>query len=178
MKPFLSLLLLTALLAFSAKADTMGAPATDADGRHDFDFYIGSWTIENHVLQPGGAWKAFESTTTDRAFLAGMGNIDEMTLPRDAHGASLRFFDPQTKLWSIYWATSTRGKLELPPEVGKFEDGVGHFYGDDVDAAGKPVKVRFTWTRASADHLHWDQAYSYDGGKTWQVNWTMEFTRR
>jgi hypothetical protein len=100
-----------------------------------------------------------------------------MSLPHDGRGASLRFFDPVKKEWSIYWATSSRGQLELPPVVGRFQDGTGLFYADDVDADKKPIKIRFTWTHASAGNLHWDQALSYDGGKSWKVNWTMAFTR-
>lgn len=176
------LLLPCVVLSFVVPARTETAPqsASEADGRHDFDFFIGSWTIKNRKLKPASKndWLEFTSTTTDKSFLAGLGNMDEMTLPHDARGVSLRFFDPAKKEWSIYWANSRKGQLDLPPVVGKFENDVGKFYCDDVDENKKPVKIRYTWSHASADNLHWDMAYSYDGGKTWEVNWTMEFVRR
>jgi hypothetical protein len=28
------------------------------------------------------------------------------------------------------------------------------------------------------DSCRWEQAYSADGGKTWETNWIMEFTRQ
>ena len=160
-----------------------GEPAPDlaiqTDGRHDFDFFIGSWKIKNRMIKPGtkNEWIEFDTETTDRSFLAGLGNMDEMTLPHDRRGVSLRFFDPAKKEWSIYWANSASGLLELPPVVGKFESGVGYFYSDDIDADKVPIKVRYHWTHAGQNTLHWDMAWSYNGGKTWDDVWTMEFTR-
>jgi hypothetical protein len=72
-----------------------------------------------------------------------------------------------------YWADSRRGILE-PPVVGSFDGDVGTFYGDDV-FEGRPIRVRFLWTRGASPR--WEQAYSADGGKTWETNWTMDMTR-
>jgi hypothetical protein len=62
-----------------------------------------------------------------------------------------------------------------PPVVGGFAGDRGEFYGEDVDE-GRPVRVRFVWTRLSPDTARWEQAFSYDGGP-WETNWVMEFTR-
>jgi hypothetical protein len=163
-------------LSFAAPEQT---PAAENDGRHDFDFFIGSWHMANRLLKPGTAdeWVEFTTTTTDRSFIDGLGNTDEMTLPKGHHGISLRFFDPGKKEWSIYWAKSPTGILEMPPVVGHFEKGEGNFYSDDRDEAGKPVKIRYNWTHPTVDEAHWNLAHSYDGGKTWTVTWTMVFTR-
>jgi nicotinamidase-related amidase len=44
------------------------------------------------------------------------------------------------------------------------------------DYKGKPIRVRYLWTNLSSAP-HWEQAFSEDQGKTWETNWTMNFTR-
>jgi hypothetical protein len=77
--------------------------------------------------------------------------------------------------WSMYWIDGRSGVLQAPT-VGRFEAGVGTFYGDDVDA-GLPVKARYRWSAITPRSVQWDQAFSWDGGTTWETNWVMEFTR-
>jgi hypothetical protein len=89
---------------------------------------------------------------------------------------SLRFFDPKTRRWSIYWADSRRSGLLDPPVIGGFEGGVGIFEGDDT-FEGTPIRVRFTWSRTDTPSPRWEQAFSADGGKTWETNWIADFTR-
>ena len=55
-------------------------------------------------------------------------------------------------------------------------NGVGTFETDDT-LRGKPIRVRFTWSKITPTSAHWEQAFSPDGGKTWEMNWTMEFER-
>jgi hypothetical protein len=81
---------------------------------------------------------------------------------------TLRLFDLETKQWSIHWADTTRGRLDPPL--------YGTFYGDDVHA-GQPVRVRFLWRDLGEGSATWEQAFSADGGATWETNWTMAFTR-
>jgi hypothetical protein len=84
-------------------------------------------------------------------------------------------FNPATRLWAIYWADSVSGVL-FPPVFGSFTDGVGTFAGDDF-CNGVPVKVVFTWSEITPHFAHWQQAFSADGGVTWETNWHMEHTR-
>jgi hypothetical protein len=167
------------LALFLLPTSGVGQAATPNDGRHDFDFLVGAWNIANHRQKNGShtEWVDFPATTVCRLIIKGLGNMDEMTLPNNGQGTSLRFFDPTTKEWSIYWATSRRG-LVLPPVIGHFENGVGLFYSNDVDADNKPVKVRFKWSDVSAKSARWEQAFSQDNGKTWELNWIMTFTRQ
>lgn len=60
--------------------------------------------------------------------------------------------------------------------IGQFENGVGTFLADDV-FEGRPIKVRFLRSQTDADHCTWQQAFSPDGGASWETNWKMEFTR-
>jgi hypothetical protein len=94
---------------------------------------------------------------------------------QDFEGCSLRVFNPADGLWRIYWVDNVTFTLQ-PPVVGGFVDGVGEFYGDDHHE-GTPVKVRFTWSDITNDSARWEQAFSVDGGETWETNWIMISTR-
>jgi hypothetical protein len=150
-----------------------------ADGRHDFDFWMGTWRIHNRRLRARLAgsteWDAFEARGQTWPILNGLGNRDEFRTDfwPDFVGMTFRFFDPATRKWSIYWADSRHGVLE-PPVVGSFEGDVGTFYGDDV-FEGRPIRVRFIWTRGTSPR--WEQAFSADGGRTFETNWTMDMSR-
>ncbi|MET0555021.1 MAG: NIPSNAP family protein [Vicinamibacteria bacterium] len=150
-----------------------------ADGRHDFDFWMGTWRIHNRRLRArlsgSTEWDEFEARGQTWPMLNGLGNRDEFRTGfwPDFLGMTFRFFDPATRTWSIYWADSRHGTLE-PPVVGRFEGDVGTFYGEDV-FEGRPIRVRFIWTRGETPR--WEQAFSTDGGGTWETNWTMDMTR-
>jgi hypothetical protein len=148
----------------------------------DFDFFMGSWTVRNRYLkerlQGSEDWEEFEATSVARALPGVLGNEDEFRTDFQGGfvGMSFRFFDPQTARWSIYWADSRRPGLLDPPVFGGFANGAGVFEGTDV-LAGKPIAVRFTWTEVDTPGPRWEQAFSGDGGETWETNWIMEFTR-
>jgi len=176
------------LLSFGAGSETQAQNTSGAvtmseakDGSRDFDFWIGSWRVKNRRLRERLAgstqWDEFEATSVVRPILNGLGNQDEFRTDfwKDFVGMSFRFFDPATRKWSIYWADSRRGILD-PPVVGSFSAGVGVFEGDDV-FAGRPIRVRFVWSRVATPNPRWEQAFSLDGGRTWETNWVMDMTR-
>jgi hypothetical protein len=151
-------------------------------GANDFDFLIGDWRVHHRRLKERLAnnqeWVEFDGTCASRKILGGLGNMDEnlLDMPEGAYSAvTLRTYDWAKEQWSIWWIDSRNpGQLD-PPVVGRFENGVGIFYGDD-NFKGKPIRIRFLWTRLSTTP-HWEQAFSIDGGKTWETNWTMDFTK-
>jgi len=153
-----------------------------ADGRSDFDLFIGNWRVHHRWLKErlsnNHDWIDFEGTSTAQKILGGLGNMDDnvLTFPAGTYRAvTLRTSAPAKKLWSILWIDSRNpGPLD-PPVVGRFENGVGTFYADDT-FKGKPIRVRYLWTNLSTTP-HWEQAFSEDRGKTWETNWTMDFTR-
>jgi hypothetical protein len=156
---------------------------SDAPGARDFDFLHGAWRIVNERLVSrltnSDEWERFEAEGICRPILGGIGNIDSFS-PREGkwqgfEGASLRIFNPQTGLWSIYWADNVICGL-TPPVVGRFTDNVGEFYGDDTHE-GTTVRARFIWSGITPTSAHWEQAFSADGGLSWEKNWTMAFTR-
>ncbi len=148
----------------------------------DFDFWMGSWQVHNRYLrerlQGSSEWEEFEATVVARSLLNGFGNEDEFRTEFDGGfiGMSFRFFDPEAKRWSIYWADSRRLGVLDPPVFGSFANGDGVFEGTDV-LDGKPILVRFTWSDVTTPTPRWEQAFSADAGETWETNWIMEFTR-
>jgi hypothetical protein len=153
------------------------------DGTRDFDFYFGRWRVHNERLRERLAgcreWDRFEAIQECRPILGGLGNIDEFVTdefgPTLFIGMTLRLYDRESGNWSIWWSSNRRGTLE-PPVTGRFVDGVGQFEGDDVHA-GTPVRVRFVWSEIGPDRAHWQQAFSTDGGRSWETNWHMRMTR-
>ncbi|MFF3665667.1 hypothetical protein [Microtetraspora malaysiensis] len=147
---------------------------------NDFDFYIGTWNVANRRLVKRGAgsseWEEFPGRSVAHSVFGGAGNFDEITFPtKDFDGATIRLYDAERDEWSIHWINSTRG-LDPVPVVGRFVDGVGTFYADDTDD-GRPIRVRFIWSRITPDSCQWEQAFSYDGGQSWETNWIMASTR-
>lgn len=150
-------------------------------GFADFDFLIGEWNITNECLKErlNGCteWQSFPATSRVEKVMQGPdgvsgGNLDQMFVPeRGFTGMTLRLYNPATKLWSIYWSDTKSFRL-FPPTVGKFENGRGEFFGDDVEG-GQKVRVRFLWTAGKSPR--WEQAFSTDGGESWEVNWVMRF---
>lgn len=157
------------------------ADAAVVDGRRDFDFYYGRWQVRNERLRErlrgSDEWETFEAMQECRPILGGLGNLDDFVTDWSDgfRGMTLRLFNPQTRQWSIYWAGNRSGVLE-PPVMGRFDDGIGVFFGDDRHQ-GQPVRVRFLWSDITARSAHWQQAFSIDDGRSWETNWHMYMTR-
>ena len=149
----------------------------------DFDFLHGEWNVHNRRLRERLAgsdeWDEFEATTVARPILDGLANEDEFRTDYDGGfvGMSFRFFDPASGQWSIYWADSRHPALLLePPVIGSFSGNVGVFECDDT-FDGRPIRVRYTWSAVTTATPRWEQAFSEDGGESWETNWMAEFRR-
>lgn len=150
---------------------------------NDFDFFIGNWRVAHRRLKDrlvgSTEWVSFPGSGVTQKILGGLGNMDDnvLELPGDPYRAvTLRTFNPDTHQWSIWWLDGRHpGNLDVPV-VGTFENQVGTFYAEDT-LAGKPIRVRFLWTMPEPDQPRWEQAFSPDGGATWETNWVMDFTR-
>ena len=152
-------------------------------GIDDFDFLIGAWNVKHHRLKERLAgskeWETADATDDVQKFMNGFGNIGRFERAFDGKpyvGVPIRIFNPATNLWRIYWADSFGFEIE-PPVMGAFKDGVGVFLGDD-HCNGKPIRVRFMWTDIAENSARWEQAFSADNEKTWEVNSIMEFSRK
>lgn len=163
-------------------AAAMSAVPDRPSGAAGFDFLHGRWSVRHRKLKQrlvgSTEWIEFPGTLDVKPFLGGLGNIDENDLD-DPSGrflaTSIRVFEPARELWSVYWTDGRRTGLDKPV-VGRFEGKVGHFYNDD-ELGGRPIRVRFTYEDVAPAHARWSQAFSADVGASWEINWTMDFTR-
>jgi hypothetical protein len=169
-----------------AMATSGEGAATPRDPQHDFDFIIGSWQVRLsrllHPLTGSTEWVEYTGTSRSRPVWDGRANVDEFRVHSPATGAridglTLRLYNPATDEWSLYWANANNGVLSLPPTVGRFtDDGRGEFY-DDEEIDGRQVKVRYLWSEITPTSAKFEQAFSTDGGDTWEPNWISTMTR-
>ena len=191
MVPLCGAVILTAFGGYVPNAlgnNATGTPATAAstavrDGSHDFDFLYGKWMMPNHRLKKrlagSNEWEDFVSYDECQPLPGGIGNEDHFKTDHweNFMGITVRTYDKATGLWRLYWVDNyfSGGVIEAPV-VGKFEGNVGVFEAPDT-FDGKPIIVRFTWTvnpKGSKAVANWEQAFSADGGKTWETNWKNE----
>lgn len=157
-------------------------PARQTDGAHDFDWEIGAWDTHVRVRAPLSTeenWTEFRGTSVVHGFSANRSNLVELDIGNDARriqGVSLRLYNPQTRQWSINFASMGDGVL-TPPLYGAFTNGRGEFYGQDT-LDGRVVLVRFVITQEQRGTARFEQSYSADGGQTWITNWIAVDTRR
>jgi len=193
MKPSPLALVVVALLAAIATSPSpalaqteFGAAApqatTQRDGQHDFDFELGSWKIHLkrrlHPLTGSNTWIDFDGTSVTRKVWEGRSQLEEFETDGAAghiEGLTLRLYNPQTHQWSLYWANAKDGTI-VAPQVGQVKDGRGEFYGQDT-LDGKLIYIRFIWSNTDSNTPHFEQSFSDDGGKTWEVNWITDQTR-
>lgn len=155
---------------------------TERDGQHDFDFDIGTWkTHVSRLLHPltgSPTWVELDGTTVVRKVWGGRANLAEL----EADGAaghlevlSLRLYDPQSHQWSLNTANSNGGTISVPT-VGEFKNGRGEFF-DTEPINGRSISVRNVWSDITPNSCRFEQSFSDDGGKTWEVNWIAVDTR-
>lgn len=152
------------------------------DGQHDFDLEIGEWKTHlsrlQHPLTGSTTWVDYEGTTTVHKIWNGRANMVELEVDGPAghiEALSLRLYNPDSHQWSLNFANSAGGTVGTPT-IGEFKNGRGEFY-DQETLNGRAILVRFVMSDISRDSWHFEQAFSNDGGKTWEINWKATDTR-
>lgn len=148
----------------------------------DFDFEFGRWHVHHRRLKDRlvgcDDWETFSGQSETRPVLGGNGNVEDNLLDFPAgpyRAIALRAFDVATQTWAIWWLSANDPHRLDVPVIGKFEGGVGAFFAKDI-LRDAPVDVRFLWLHTDTATPRWEQAMSRDGGKTWETNWTMDFS--
>ena len=181
----------SALAALVAVAAPIAEPAAGAqavtarDGQKDFDWEIGTWTTRvkvrrNPLSGTAPDWAEYEGTSVVRPLLDGRANFVELSVKGERgriEGGSLRLYNPKAGQWSLNYASLSNGLLTAPVFGSFGGDGRGLFYGQDT-LEGRAILVRFVITKVSAGEARFEQAYSVDGGRSWEDNWIAVDTRR
>jgi hypothetical protein len=158
-------------------AKPANAMPSDAEG---FTFLDGEWRVHNRKLKEPLSgreeWQEFEVKAKFFTLLDGLVSVEEL---RDAKGApfgsAMRTFDRVKRTWSDAWVSARDGVLQLPSH-GRFENGVGIWETPD-EFNGQPILARGVWKRVSKNEVIWEQLFSRDKGKTWELTWRMRFER-
>jgi hypothetical protein len=163
-------------------SDPPKASPAERDGQHDFDFEIGTWKTHLsrrlHPLTGSNAWVEMDGTTVVRKVWNGKANLVELVADGPSghfEGLSLRLYNPQSHQWSLNFAGSGAGALSTPT-IGQFKDGRGEFYDQEI-LDSRAILVRFVISDITPKSCRFEQAFSADGGKTWEVNWVAVDTR-
>jgi hypothetical protein len=175
------------VLAHPASALGQTAPPTPTqprDGRHDFDWEIGSWTTQLRYLpEPltgSTRWVEYRGTSEVRSVLGGRANLVELSVEGTSgkiEGVSLRLYNPKASQWTLNFTNIRSGLLTSPVTGGFDEKGRGTFYGVDI-VNDRTVLVRFVISDVTPNSARFEQAYSADGGITWETNWIAIDHRR
>ncbi len=170
-----------------AQPTEMAAPsahpqAPARDGQHDFDFEIGTWkTHVSRLLHPltgSTTWVEMDGTTVVRKVWDGRANLVELEVDGPSghlEGLSLRLYNPESRQWSLNFSNSADGTL-AQATIGEWKDGRGEFH-DQETLRGRAIQVRFVITPRTPNSIRFEQAFSDDGGRTWEVNWIATDTR-
>jgi hypothetical protein len=165
-----------------ARKTTPRPTPAQRDGQHDFDFHIGNWKTHlwrlQHPLTGSNTWVEYEGTTIVRKVWNGRANLVELEVdgpPGHIEGLNLRLYNPQSRQWSLNFANSRGGTLS-PPTIGEFKNGRGEFFSQET-LNERAILVRFVISDITPDSCRFEQAFSDDGGKTWEVNWIAIDTR-
>lgn len=152
------------------------------DGQHDFDWEFGSWKTHVkrrvHPLTGSNTWVDYDGTSVVRKVWDGKANLLELEVSGTGghiEGLSLRLYNPDSHQWSLNFSSSASGTLSTPT-VGEFKDGRGEFF-DQETFNGRTIFVRFIISNITPNSAHFEQAFSDDGGKTWEVNWIADDAR-
>jgi hypothetical protein len=154
----------------------------DRDGQHDFDFEIGTWKTHLRRLQRpltgSTTWVEYDGTTVVRKILDGRANLVELVVDGPAghiEALSLRLYNSESHQWSLNFSGNGSGSLSQPT-IGEFKNGRGEFFDQEM-FNGRAIFVRFVISDITPTSCHFEQSFSDDGGKTWEVNWIAVDTR-
>jgi hypothetical protein len=171
------------LIGFLAPVLAWGADApAQHDGQHDFDWEIGTWKTHlkrlKNPLTGSTTWLEYEGTSVVHEIWDGRANMVELDVKGPAgaiEALSLRLYNPESKQWSLNFANSRVGTMAIPA-IGEFRNGRGEFYNQDT-LNGRAILVKFIIQCESRDVCKFEQSFSGDGGKTWELNWIATDTR-
>jgi len=174
--------LLLAILTISTTKANAQQNAALRDGRHDFDFHFGTWkTHVSRLLHPltgSTTWTQYDGTSVVSKVWDGRASILELEADGPAghlEGVGLRLYNTESHQWSLNWTNNSQAVMNQPM-LGEFKNGRGEFF-DQENFNGRGVFVRNSFSDITPTSARFEQAFSADGGKTWETNWIMTFTR-
>jgi hypothetical protein len=184
------LLCILGCLAHTLPAFSQTAPAASEtaaqhlrDAQHDFDFNLGTWKSHisrlQHPLTGSTTWTEMDANVVIRKVWDGRAQLEEIEADGpNGHweGLTLFLYDPQSHQWSLNFSNSNTGTFGVPT-IGEFKNGRGEFF-DQETFNGRTILVRVVWSDITPNSHRFEQSFSDDGGKTWELNFIAIKTRQ
>ena len=129
-------------------------------------------------LSGSTTWVEYEGTSDVQKVWGGKANLLVLVAEGPAgriEALSLRLYNPESHQWSLNFSNVNGGVMAIPT-VGEFKNGRGEFYNQET-FNGRSIFVRFVISDITVNSCRFEQAFSDDGGKTWEVNWIATDTR-
>jgi len=125
---------------------------------HDFDFWVGDWTVTNQANGKLAGHNLIELKHGGRVL------VENYSTPGSYTGMSLNAYDGVAKRWHQCWMDSSGGVLDL---YGGLLEGKMVMTGETPRANGARQLERISWTPNPDGSVrqHWEQ--SADGGHSW-----------
>ena len=148
---------------------------TDITGQ--FDFWVGEWvcTGKSRVAPGKDEWIDTKATNSITKTLGGK-VVEENFSMNSFIGQSHTVYDQARKIWRQTWVDNSGGYLV-------FEGGM-----DDARLilieVSKPtetapnVRQRMVFSDFKGDSFTWEWEGSSDGGKSWNLNWVLNYKRK
>ena len=158
----------------AAGAEPMSA---DPDG-HAFDFDLGTWHTQSsrlmHPLTGSTTWADLEWQTVVHRVWGGRAPTwrNMWATARLGTCNCWRWSSIQIHEWNLDFATPNVGRLG-EPGVGQCKDGRC----SATRRSAADVWIRFSIWKISEDSAQSEQAFSNDGGRSWEINWINKYTR-
>ncbi len=165
-----------------AQSPKINQPVEARDGQRDFDFHFGTW--KTHIkrlrkpLTGSSEWVEYDGVSVVRKVWDGRASLFELNVSGAAgriEGLGLRLYNPESRQWSLNWANGSDNFLQTPM-TGGFKNGRGEFYSHEL-FNDRMILARNSFSEITPNSSLFEQAFSDDGGKTWETNWIMTFTR-
>lgn len=178
------LILAATPLVLAAPATPPGATQSagaQRDGSHDFDWDIGAWKTHQrrrlHPLTGSNEWVDYHGTDTVKRLWQGAntGMIEADGPAGHLEIFTIRMYSPESHQWAISFTNPAAGAMSAPV-TGEFKNGRAEFY-DQEPYKGRQILVRFAISDITASSCRFEQSFSDDGGKTWEVNFIVTETR-
>jgi len=166
----------------SSEVAKLGSPpaSADHDGQHDFDPLAASWKAHTkyraHPLAGSDTWIEFDGTEIFQKIWDGaILELSAVASAKEPVGLMLYTYNPQSHQWYVYFASSKDGKVGLP-NVGEFRNGRGEFFVQDT-LNGKLLLNRYVWSQIASSSPHFEESWSSDGGRTWELVRIVDLAR-
>jgi tetratricopeptide (TPR) repeat protein len=147
------------------------------DGRATaFSWYPGSWEIRSSSLGKDGVWTENEATSTVTAHADGYLLVGDYS-SKYLKGTTLLSYNTKTDKWEMTWFDNA-AMTGFEVWEGMCVEGECIFISKPKPLGEKTKINKARWYNIKDGSASWEEAQSFDGGKSWEVKLKMEYKRK